>query len=347
MLDFFKSVPRQGSACTQFVKQASTARVYRTCRQDKHSECLDDCLAVKVVRAGMFDPIEPKIQLHVTEKVEGTEGEEHFNKLYKVLAAPHGMGKTIILKFEHPWARNVSDLSSLLTNFDMTERLWKAINFQLLSALTSAQRRVAGFTHNDCHTQNILVVRNFRDAHVCAITSPKGRRMTTFSNMLIRIIDFGQALCDDPALQTRDGKKYWSDLQGNKMIDFHRFAVWAAFDVQQAALRQKALGLRQKYPPWFTEWRRFLARWLVLEMMPDVDSGGADKEKGAWLSENGLVPNDFGGAYLQQHYSKSSPLGLADMLDDPYFDEYEIRKTTAPKPSPIEFELEAKLKQRR
>ena len=342
MLSLFSSLPKHGTKqCSQFVKEASTAKVFRACEHGK-SECSDECFAVKVIRKGKYDEKEPKLQEYLTSRIKGTEAEAHFNKLYRILPAPEGESKTIVLEFEHPWAQNVSDLSTLLQNFDMTEKLWKAINFQVISAFATAQRRVPGFTHNDSHTSNILVTRNVGDEHVCSITSPKGRRMTTFSNMVIKIIDFGQALTFDPKYQTRDGLAFWKDLMGNKMIDFHRFAVWSSFDIQMGALKQKSQGLRQQYPAWFTEWRRFVSRWLVLQMMPDVDSSGRDREKGLWLSENALVPNTIGAAYLQQHYSATSKLGLADMLDDPYFDEYVIGGKKGP--SLIEFEKEVKVK---
>lgn len=339
MLSFLSSLPkRQATAptCSQFVKEASTAKVYRVCGTEGH-ECSDTCFAVKVVKFGKFDEKEPKIQELVVAKTLGTEAEAHFNKIYKVLPAVDGNSKTLVLDFEHPWAQNVSDLSTLLTTFDMTERMWKSINFQILCAFTVAQRRIPGFTHNDAHTQNILVVRNVDEDHVCSITTNKGKRLTNYSNMLIRVIDFGQALSDE--VQTRDGITFWRTLQGNKMIDFHRFAVWAAFDIQVGALRQRESG-RKRYPPWFTEWRRFVARWLVVQMMPDVDSGGRDKSKGAWLSANALVPTDEGTAYLQQWYSRDAPLGLSDMLDDPYFDEFAV----GGRPSITRFETEAKLK---
>jgi hypothetical protein len=39
----------------------------------------------------------------------------------------------------------------------------------------------------------------------------------------------------------------------------------------------------------------------------------------------GMAPNDMGGQWLQEWYGPESKNGIGNMLDDPYFDIYEIK----------------------
>jgi hypothetical protein len=194
--------------------------------------------------------------------------------------------------------------------------------------LTVAQRKVPGFTHNDTHCDNILCVRNVKNEHICAIVSDKGRTMTNYSNLLIKIIDFGQAMTPKPQYQTTDGKYIWKNMLGNKMIDFHRFAIWSANHIQLAVEEEYEAGKRLKYPNWYTNWRYFINRWILPELMPDYNpQSNAIKftaaYKNKWIElDNGCIPNKSGEKYLNQYYGPKSKLGLSSILDDPYFDEF-------------------------
>lgn len=329
MIHILENSKMTKNSCSEFIKAASTAKVYRVCTKNpQRTACTDDCYAIKVSQDNIkFDNSEVKVQDLITQKTRGTEAEEHFNSVIKVLDSTK-LGKIIVLRFEHPWSKDVSVLSDLLRSFDMTERLWKSINFQVLVALTVAQRKVPGFTHNDTHCDNILCVRNVKNEHICAIVSDKGRTMTNYSNLLIKIIDFGQAMTPKPQYQTTDGKYIWKNMLGNKMIDFHRFAIWSANHIQLAVEEEYEAGKRLKYPNWYTNWRYFINRWILPELMPDYNpQSNAIKftaaYKNKWIElDNGCIPNKSGEKYLNQYYGPKSKLGLSSILDDPYFDEF-------------------------
>lgn len=323
MITILSNAKLSSNSCSEFIKAASTARVYRVCVPKKKS-CSGDCYAIKISQDNIkFDCSEVKVQDYITDKVKGTEAEPHFNSVVKLLESSK-LGKIIVLKFEHPWSRSVSSLTDLLRKFQMTERLWKSINFQLISALTIAQRCVPGFTHNDTHCDNILCVRNIKDEHICAIMSDKGRAMTNYSNLIIKIIDFGQAMTPNKKYQTYDGKYIWKHLIGNKMIDFHRFAIWSANHIQLASEDEKEHERRQTYPSWYVEWRTFINRWIRPEMMPDMKAPNFTAfYKNKWIDfNNGCIPTKDGEKYLNEFYGPKSKQGLSSLLDDPYFDEF-------------------------
>lgn len=324
-----QALPRgRRAGCETFVAEASTAVVYKACKHGTDGTCLGECFAVKIpLSHAEFDESEARVHDYILSRLRGTEAEAHFNRIYNVLPMPDNGGKLIVLRYEHPWSADASTLSDLLVRFDMTERAWKSINFQLLAALSVAQARVAGFSHNDTHTGNLLVIRNVDD-HVCAATAASGARLTNHSNLLIRIIDFGQAMTAKTDEQTRDGRSFWGprglNLAGNRMIDFHRFVVWALHDIGYAAQRQKAEGVRSKFPPWFLDWRRFLARWLRPEMLVDMGEGAPYQE---WIDESQVfTPRPAGITYLNEFYGTATGFDLSALLDDPYFAEFRVQQ---------------------
>jgi len=307
---FLTKVSTSKTQCTSFVAQASTAKVYKICKHEE--ECTKECLAVKVNLPNQpFDEKEVLVHEKITFLVKGTPAEAHFNKLIGILKG--SKNEAIILQFEQPRAQPFQTLSQLLQKADISEELWRSINFQLIKTIYAAQQVIPGFSHNDTHTDNILVVPN-ETSHVCKIRSPKGRQLLHFGNVLIRIIDFGQVLATADDLQTRDGTTFYKHtVWKNKMIDFVRFAVWAIVDLSFYEEQQV------EYPAWYQKWLEFVLRWID----PKFFVLG---KKAEYVDPSlGMAPNDEGGKWLQEWYGPESKNGIGNMLDDPYFDAYEIK----------------------
>jgi hypothetical protein len=303
--------------CASFIKEASTAKVYKVCKHLGSGKCGVECTAVKVPKDAShdFDEGDIRAQRLLQDALKNTPAAEHFNRVLEVLDGPKG--PVIVLEYEEQ-KMGFHTLADVLENVEITEGIWKSINFQLISTLFIAQQRVPGFTHNDAHTENILIVPNMH-SHICTVTSPAGRKLSHFASTLIKIIDFGQMLAENESLQTRDGKLIWKGrLWQNKMIDFQRFATWTVFDLSVFEFKEKT------NPQWFQNWLDFVMRWLdprflVLGKYPDAQGQFLDNRSGM-----GLAPNDKGVEWMQKTYGPDSAFGLGNMLDDPYFDEFVV-----------------------
>jgi len=321
--EFINSLEANKVPCASFVNEASTAKVFRVCSVHKSSNnlCGTQCVALKVPlerpsKSSVNISHDAKVQEAIQTAIKDTPAAAHFNRVLNVL--PSDRGPVIVLEFEEK-KLTFHSLSDVLTQVQISEDLWKSINFQLISTLFVTQLKVPGFTHNDTHTENILVVPNTSN-HVCTVTSPAGRQMSHYSTMLIKIIDFGQVLATDPKLQTEDGKLIWKStgLWKNKMIDFQRFATWVVFDFSVFEYNEK------RFPDWFQSWMEFVLRWLdprffVLEGDRDAEGQFIDTRQG-----RGMAPNDDGIKWLTSNYGEDSPFGLGNMLDDPYFDSFSV-----------------------
>lgn len=307
------SVTNGQTQCTSFIARASTAVVHKVCPVHSSGECGKDCFAIKTVNPEKNRPLntkEAEVQKRITVAVQGSAAEAHFNKLVQLL--PSQKGPVIVLEFETPRAVPFQSLSALLQKADISEQLWKSINFQLIKSIYAAQQRIPGFTHGDTHTQNILIVPN-ETSHACTITTPSGKRLAHFATLLIRIIDFGQVLALDDRFQTPDGLAIWKkNMFRNKMIDFVRFAVWATFD---CAIRE---GEYMTYPEWYEPWLEFVYRWID----PRFFINGAPNDGEFVDPSMGMCPNEKGAQWLQEWYGPESTKGIGNMLDDPYFNEF-------------------------
>lgn len=328
---FVAELEKGTTPCSAFVDEASTANVYKVCPKKLSGECevKKDCLAIKVAKKGSeLSDIESDVQKEITRIVKGSAAEAHFNKILDVLPTPNG--PVIVTEFEQPRAQPFKKVSHLLQKADIAESLWKSINFQLLKTLYTAQQLIPGFTHNDTHTDNLLVVPN-DTSHACVVTTPKGKRLAHFSTVLIRVIDFGQVLAKDESLQTPDGIAIWKEtLFQNKMIDFLRFACWAVIDIGFSEEREL------KYPPWYQSWLDFILRYLdprFFNVTPGKEAAWADRSMG-------MAPTKEGAAWLQEWYGPDSENGLGNMLDDPYFNDLVLPELTFSaqiKPKKLEF----------
>lgn len=319
--EFLEKVQSGTEPCASFVAQASTAKVFKVCSLHK-DKCTTDCVALKIPMAGTglpFDTRSAQIQKAIQDAVQNTPAAAHFNRVLQVLPSPNG--PVLVLEFEER-KLTFHSLADVLQNVQMSEVLWRSINFQLLSTLYIAQQQIPGFTHNDTHTENILVVPNTNN-HVCSVVTPAGRTLSHVATMLIKIIDFGQVLALDPKLQSRDGKLIWKRaLWRNQMVDFQRFATWVVFDFSQFEFKEK------QFPSWFEPWLAFVLKYLdpgffVLKgnavAGQRLDGRLIDFRKG-----RGMAPNEQGAEWLQANYGPESPFGLGSMLDDPYFDQFVV-----------------------
>lgn len=281
-----KRIAQEKTQCTSFVAEATTAKVYKVC--EFHSQCTDNCVAVKISE----QTAEAKIQLKITKLLKGTKAAIHFNKLLGILKG------AIVLEYEeNAWP--FKTLADLIKKGNITERLWKSINFQFIVAIFYAQKAIPGFAHNDTHTENILVVR---EQHACEVVTPAKQHLKDKSLFTVRIIDFGQVLATAPSLQSPDGKSLHKHVWKNKMVDFMRFAVWAFKDLESLKHKKK----------WHEDWLRFVLRWLD----PHFFTGEFTD------SEQGFMANKAGGLWLQKKYGPSSNLGIGNMLDDVYFSDF-------------------------
>lgn len=327
--EFIRNLEANKVPCGSFVNQASTAKVYRVCNKHLNSnECGNQCVALKVPLDTVSlstDSHDAKVQEMIQTAIKDTPAAAHFNRVITVL--PSDRGPVIVLEYEEK-KLTFHSLADVLTQVQISEDLWRSINFQLISTLYIAQLKVPGFTHNDTHTENILVVPNTTN-HVCTVTSPMGRQLSHYSSMLIKIIDFGQVLATDPKLQTRDGKLIWKDLLWkNKMVDFQRFASWVLFDFS-------VLQKTETLPPWVEPWLDFVLRYLDPRFFVLGDEEDAQGQFIDTRSGRGFAPNEAGTKWLNDNFGEDSPFGLGNMLDDPYFDSYvtpELRFSAQIKP---------------
>jgi hypothetical protein len=316
---FIQELESGSYPCASFVAQASTAKVYKVCETHSQGKCTNKCLIVKSPKREdiQFDKKDISIHKKIQKAVRGTAAEKHINKLVDALSSPQG--PIIVLEYEEPRKSKFLTLASILQNGDISPLFWKSINFQFIYTIAILQEQIPGFSHNDTHTENILIVPN-PTGDTSLVLSPLGRKLLHSPNFLVKIIDFGQVLAADPSFQSNDGKIIWkATLWQNKMIDFIRFSVWVIFDVSRYEEQFK------KLPDWYKEWLEFILRWIdprfyILGSDADAQGQYLDKE----LSR-GMAPNKEGCEWLQLNYGPTSYYSIASMLDDQYFDEFLVK----------------------
>ena len=87
--------------------------------------------------------------------------------------------------------RLVQTLDDLVQGRNIGEREWGSIVFQILATLI-AYRRSFDFTHNDLHTNNIMLAET-KLKHLTYVIGGVHYRIPTFGR-LVKIIDFGRAI---------------------------------------------------------------------------------------------------------------------------------------------------------
>ena len=276
----------------------ATSTVYKVC---PHGCRRPGCVAVKVPKVDGGDN-EADVHAAITQAVRGTEDEHHFNKLVRVEPSP--TGPILTTTFE-----DGRTLEAELEERVISRDEWKGIVFQVLHILLLAQDIIPGFTHNDFHAGNIILVPNTgkRVQHRCT-TLTSALHLSIVPKRIVRIIDFGTATANAKRFQTHDGLRKFRHQLGNKFVDFARFATMSVY---YCSRHEHATG---SYPSWYAEWLEFLSRWFDPRFFLNGTSSST------FISNNGHRYLPPGIKWLTAWYGPSSKYSLEDVLEDEYFE---------------------------
>lgn len=259
------------------------------------------CLAVKVPKEDKGDN-EADVHAAITKAVKGTEDEHHFNKLIRV--EPSETGPILTTTYEQ----------GRTLEFELEERTlsrteWKGIVFQVLHILLLAQEIIPGFTHNDFHGGNIILVKNSGKAvqHRCT-TLTSNLHLSVVPKRIVRIIDFGAATANAKRFQTHEGLRNYKKQLGNKFVDFCRFGTMSVY---YCTRHEKFFG---EYPSWYAEWLEFLSRWFD----PRFFINGVSSS--TFIETNGQRYRPPGVKWLNTWYGPGSKYSLEHVLEDEYFE---------------------------
>jgi hypothetical protein len=274
--------------------------VYKSCPASCKPWQQCKCLAVKmqIVRKGSEDKLAIKAHSFITHHLEYSQAAIHFNKYvgYASVKNEHFLA----MEFDESFYPEAPDLSTALKLGILTEYDFKVINFQLIKALIVLQKRIVGACHNDLHLQNIILVRNHAPPHACRAISISGQHFNCGVHpFLVRCIDFELFTDLLNRVSTKKGLYFFEPLKGNSIFDFCRFASQAVLEI----------------PKSWKSWKNFAKRWLP----PEFLEGKPNK----LVSKNALIPTLEGAKVLNQMYGWGKKSALLQMLDDPYFEEFE------------------------
>lgn len=300
-------IPKEKSAAVKFLQEIDEhatflggddeKKVYKLCSKK-------NCVAVKIVSTEEKDANvlkDAKSQQTLTDIAKHSkQAEPHVSEMLAIVPLT---STSVALVSEYEGFVSVSDF---LQNKSLSTRDWKSINLQFIKTLVLLQDLVPGFTHNDAHTDNVMLVSNTTH-HTCKIKSANGRMLTDTPKWIVRVIDFDQMLANRKTLQTSEGTEFWKSLEGNKISDFVRFSVWSFEDLR---IRRRSKG---SYPVWFKQWLEFCERW--------IDPNFFAVRKNKWLQFSYKGPTKVAERWLKKFDSKSE-FELSDLLDDPFFDEF-------------------------
>ena len=275
----------------------STAVVYKVCPRGCRKP---GCVAVKVPKEDMGDN-EADVHAAITRAVEGTEDEHHFNKLLRV--EPSETGPILTTEFEVGRTLEVE-----LEEKSISRDEWKGIVFQVLHILLLAQEIMPGFSHNDFHAGNIILVPNTgtRVQHRCK-TLTKNFDISIVPKRIVRIIDFGSSTANAKRFQTSYGVRNFKNQIGNKFVDFARFAT---LSVYYCTRRER----NAEYPSWYAEWLEFLSRWFDPRFFINGNSTST------FITQNGQRYLPAGVKWLNTWYGPTSKYSLEKVLEDAYFE---------------------------
>ena len=264
--------------------------------------CSGRCVAVKVPKEDK-DENEADVHAEITMAVRGTEDEHHFNKLLKVEPSP--TGPILTTEFEKGRTLEVE-----LEEKTISRDEWKGIVFQVLHILLLAQEIIPGFSHNDFHAGNIILVPNTgkRVEHRCK-TLTKNFDMSIVPKRIVRVIDFGSATANAKRFQTHFGVRVFKNQIGNKFVDFARFATMSVY---YCTRRERHVGA---YPSWYAEWLEFLSRWFDPRFFINGNPSST------FITQNGQRYLPAGVKWLNEWYGPGSKYSLENVLEDEYFEE--------------------------
>ena len=269
--------------------------VYKVCpRGCKHP----GCVAVKVPKEDTGTN-EAKVHAAITAAVKGTEDEHHFNKLLSIKSSP--TGPILTTQFEEGRTLEI-ELEERVISRDE----WKGIVFQILHILLVAQDAIPGFTHNDFHAGNIVLVPNTEKRRCTTVTS--NVNMSIVPKRIVRILDFGSATAYAKQYQTHTGLKLFRTQIGNKFVDFARFAT---LSVYYCTRRERWVGT---YPTWYAEWLEFLSRWFDPRFFINGNTTTT------FITQNGQRYLPAGVKWLNSWYGPDSKYSLENVLEDEYFE---------------------------
>lgn len=315
--NFLNLLLRKKLPCVSFIGQTESNILHKVCTVHKDGHCSKNCDVLKSPLVPTDDPQEKKdklIEKEFSKKFKYTLAGLHFNKVIDVLDSE--IGPLVVLEYEDSYIQHFTTLGDIVRFTEIDAKSWKIINFQFIASIASAQKVLEGFTHNDTHLSNILLVPNYKNVKISYKTNK--RTLKNLSPFLVKIIDFEQALAKSPKFQTSVGKEIWKPLVWqNKMIDFFRFAFWSIY---MLSVREND---GRKLPSWYQSWLDFVLRWLDSRFF----LLGKDPYAQAQFIEidpaMGKKPTREGGAWLQYYYGPHSKYiqNVGDLLNDSYFND--------------------------
>jgi len=279
-----------------FVASGTYANAYKTCESKK-------CLLFKVKKKGReFDINEYTINLNGYKKLKK-------NQKIPLIAQPFGVlgSSKNPLAYIYAYEDNSMVLGQFLERVNFSELDFKAIIFQIASVLFYLQKGLPGFTHNDLHTDNVLVI-----THSKAETF-QYKKLSFQSKYSIRIIDFGQASTN--AHKTKDAVGIWGATLGNTMVDFLRISNWILLRLYKKLRHNKSAQLKSSCANLLILLSEFVTKDCV-------KNGGHSRDNsltGKFLSTPWLSINKLGVNYINSLYSLKHKNAMEKVLQDDYF----------------------------
>ena len=279
-----------------FVGKGTYAFAYKTCLGK------NKCLLFKVKRPNReFDINEFRINQDAYQKVK-TKSKP------ALVTQPQGVlgSSTNPLAFVFSYEENSTTLGEFLQKVKFTSEEFRAILFQIVLVLLHLQKALPGFTHNDLHTDNVLVVTH------SSLQTFTYKSITYKCKYSIRIIDFGQASTNSK--KTKDAEAIWSKVLGNTMVDFLRLANWIIITLYKQLRRTRVMSLQSSTASLLL----LLSNYVSKEC---VKNGGSTRESltGHFLSNPWLCVNKQGEIYLNSLYSHHHPNAMELVIKDDFF----------------------------
>ena len=279
-----------------FVGSGTFANAYKTCENKK-------CLLFKVRKPKReFDINEYTINLNAYKKLLK-------NQKMPLVAQPFGVfgSSKNPLAYVYAYEDNSMVLGKFLDQVNFSELEFKAIIFQIASVLFYLQKGLPGFTHNDLHTDNVLVI-----THKKAETF-QYKKLSFQCKYSIRIIDFGQASTN--AHQTIDAQKIWRATLGNTMVDFLRVSNWILLGLYKKLRFNKSAQLKSSCANFLLLLSEFVSKDCVKNGGHSLDNSLTGK----FLSTPWLSINKLGENYINSLYSQKHANAMQMVLQDDYF----------------------------
>jgi len=279
-----------------FVASGTYANAYKTCENKT-------CLLFKVKKEGRtFDINEYTINLNGYKKLKK-------NQKIPLIAQPFGVlgSSKNPLAYIYAYEDNSVVLGDFLDKVNFSEADFKAIIFQIASSLFYLQKGLPGFTHNDLHTDNILVI-----THSKAETFHY-KKLSFQSKYSIRIIDFGQASTNTH--KTKDAIGIWGATLGNTMVDFLRVSNWILLRLYKKLRNTKSAQLKSSCS-------NFLILLSEYVSKDCVKNGGHSRDNsltGKYLSTPWLSINKLGVNYINSLYAIKHKNAMEQVLQSGYF----------------------------